>query len=791
MVDPIRVLHVDDDPEFAGLVSTVLERDEGRLDVETAAGAAEALDRLAGADFDAVVSDYEMPGLNGLELLGAVREAHPDLPFILYTGRGSEELASEAVSAGVTDYLQKGHGTGQFDVLANRVRNAVEQYHSRRDLERTEALLEAAGDAVYALDLDGVLTTVNEALVEWTGYSREKLVGSHASLVLDEDDIQRGREAVRELLGTDREVDQFEGTLHTADGGAVPVEARVTLLEEDGTVQGSTGVLRDIAQRKERERELERYESIFEELEDAVYVLDKDETIVYVNGTYASLKGVDREDLFGDPITEWADDETVGLAREVREELRDGERNVGVVENVFNVADGGTIPVELRLINITRADGRTERVGVIRDITERKEYERRLEALNETARELMTATSREEVAGLGVETARDVLGLDANAIHLCEERDDGTNNDGSDTGGGGGGALVPVAMTDAGREVVGDPPTFTGPGSIAWRVYQRGEPLAVDDVHEDPDIYNPNSAARSELHLPVGTHGILIACSPTPESFDQRDVVLGEILAGSIATALEQVERTEQLRERERELTRQNERLEEFAGVVSHDLRNPLNVAQGRVELAREETGNDHLEDAAEALDRSQTLIDDLLTLAREGASTGEREPVALPDRLEACWATVETGESTLRVETDLTVSADESRLRQLFENLIRNAVEHGSTGPDSQARRDSEGQRPSGSRPGADDAVEHAGQAVTVTVGDLENGFYIEDDGPGIPKAEREAVFDPGHSTSEEGTGFGLAIVREIANAHGWSVRVTGGAAGGARFELTGPDDP
>jgi PAS domain S-box-containing protein len=791
MVDPIRVLHVDDDPEFADLVSTVLERDEGRFDVETAAGAAEALDRLAGADFDAVVSDYEMPGRNGLELLGAVREAHPALPFILYTGRGSEELASEAVSAGVTDYLQKGHGTGQFDVLANRVRNAVEQYYSRRDLERTEALLEAAGDAVYALDLDGVLTTVNEALVEWTGYSREKLVGSHASLVLDEDDIQRGREAVRELLETDREVDQFEGTLHTADGEAVPVEARVTLLEEDGTVQGSTGVLRDIAQRKERERELERYESIFEELEDAVYVLDKNETIVYVNGTYASLKGVDREDLVGDPITEWADDETVGLAREVREELREGERNVGVVENVFNVADGGTIPAELRLINITRADGRTERVGVIRDITERKEYERRLEALNETARELMTATSREEVAGLGVETARDVLGLDANAIHLYEEQDDGTNNDGSDTGGGGGGALVPVAMTDAGREVVGDPPSFTGPGSIAWRVYQRGEPLAVDDVHEDPDIYNPNSAARSELHLPVGTHGILIACSPTPESFDQRDVVLGEILAGSIATALEQVERTEQLRERERELTRQNERLEEFAGVVSHDLRNPLNVAQGRVELAREETGNDHLEDAAEALDRSQTLIDDLLALAREGASAGERDPVALPDLLEACWATVETGESTLRVETDLTVSADESRLRQLFENLIRNAVEHGSTSPDSQARRDSEGQRPSGSRPGADDAAERAGQAVTVTVGDLQNGFYVEDDGPGIPKAEREAVFDPGHSTSEEGTGFGLAIVREIANAHGWSVRVTGGEAGGARFELTGLDDP
>ncbi|WP_159900041.1 PAS domain S-box protein [Salinirussus salinus] len=760
MGDPIRVLHVDDDPEFADLVSTVLERDEGQFDVEAATGAAEALDRLAEADFDAVVSDYEMPGRNGLELLEAVREDHPALPFILYTGRGSEALASEAVSAGVTDYLQKGRGTSQFDVLANRVRNAVEQYHSRRDLERTEALLEAAGDAVYALDLDGVLTTVNETLVEWTGYSREDLVGSHASLVLGEADIDRGREAVRELLETDREVVQFEGTLHTADGGTIPTEARVTLLEEDGTVQGSTGVLRDIAQRKERERELERYESIFEELEDAVYVLDEDETIVYVNSSYASMKGVDRSELVGDPITEWADDETVSLAREVREELRDGERNVGVVENVFNVTDGGTIPAELRLINITR-DGGVERVGVIRDITNRKKYERRLEALSETAQELMAATSREEVARLGAETARDVLGLDANGVHLYDEEED---------------ALVPVAATDEGEDLVAELPAFSGEDSIAWRVYQRGEPLAVDDVHADPDIYNPDSPVRGELYLPVGEYGILIACSPTPESFDQRDVVLGEILAGSIATALEQVERTEQLREREQELTRQNERLEEFAGVVSHDLRNPLNVAQGRVELAREETGNDHLEDAAEALDRSQTLIDDLLALAREGASTGEREPVALPDLLEACWATVETGDGTLRVETDLTVSADESRLRQLFENLVRNAVEHGSTSPGSQARQDT---------------VEHGGEAVTVTVGDLEGGFYVEDDGSGIPPEERDSVFDPGHSTSEEGTGFGLAIVREIANAHGWSVRVTEGAAGGARFEFTGLGDP
>ncbi len=131
MADPVRVLHVDDDPEFAGIVSTVLERDEGQFRVETEASAADGLARLRDGAFDAVVSDYEMTDRDGLEFLEAVREAHPNLPFILYTGRGSEELASEAISAGVTDYLQKGTGTGQFDVLANRVRNAVERYRSR------------------------------------------------------------------------------------------------------------------------------------------------------------------------------------------------------------------------------------------------------------------------------------------------------------------------------------------------------------------------------------------------------------------------------------------------------------------------------------------------------------------------------------------------------------------------------------------------------------------------------------------------------------------------------------
>jgi signal transduction histidine kinase len=212
----------------------------------------------------------------------------------------------------------------------------------------------------------------------------------------------------------------------------------------------------------------------------------------------------------------------------------------------------------------------------------------------------------------------------------------------------------------------------------------------------------------------------------------------------------------------ERRVQRKNARLEEFASVVSHDLRNPLNVAQGRVELALEarEGDDENLAAAAGALDRMERLIAELLTLAREGKTVEEPEPVDLDELVESCWANVVTEGATLVVTSEQTIRADRSRMRSLLENLLRNAVEHG--GPD-----------------------------VTITVGDLADrrGFYVADDGVGIPVAERERVFESGYSTAPNGNGLGLAIVRVVAEAHGWSVAVTESEAGGARVEFTGVD--
>ena len=212
-------------------------------------------------------------------------------------------------------------------------------------------------------------------------------------------------------------------------------------------------------------------------------------------------------------------------------------------------------------------------------------------------------------------------------------------------------------------------------------------------------------------------------------------------------------------RERDRrELKRQNERLDRFASVVSHDLRNPLQVLRGALDGARQTGDPEHFERGEQALDRMETLIEDVLSLARQGQPIDETEPVALAALAEECWDVVETGEAELVVDDDLQFMADLDRLRQLLENLVRNAIEHG----------------------GAD---------VTVRIGPLPDraGFYVEDDGPGISEAERSDVFESGYSTAEGGTGFGLAIVSEIVDAHGWTITVTDGDEGGARFEITG----
>jgi PAS domain S-box-containing protein len=217
-------------------------------------------------------------------------------------------------------------------------------------------------------------------------------------------------------------------------------------------------------------------------------------------------------------------------------------------------------------------------------------------------------------------------------------------------------------------------------------------------------------------------------------------------------------ENTTEQHQRVQLLKRQNDRLKEFTDILVHDLRNPLNVILTRIELARRQDDPEHLDVLEETAHRMDRLVDDLLRVARQGNPVTDPEPTGLEGIVQTSWEGTggEYPEATLTYEDVGTVAADGDRLCELFENLFRNSVEH-------------------------------AGSDVTVRVGPLEDGFYVEDDGPGIDADHRDEVFGHGYSTTDEGSGYGLSVVRTIAGAHGWDPIVTDSESHGARFEFTG----
>jgi len=216
------------------------------------------------------------------------------------------------------------------------------------------------------------------------------------------------------------------------------------------------------------------------------------------------------------------------------------------------------------------------------------------------------------------------------------------------------------------------------------------------------------------------------------------------------------------------ELKRTNQQLDQFASMVSHDLRTPLNTATFQTNRIARERSDERTEAVQEALDRMESIIDDMLQLARAGEAAETNERCSLGELAEEVWETIPTDRAALdcRVE-DRTIEADSVRLFQVFENLFRNALDHNDS--------------PVTVRVGTLDESDGLADGGTPT------GFFVEDDGSGIPEDARDDIFEHGYTTSQDGNGYGLSIVRAIVDAHGWEIRVTEGTDGGARFEIVG----
>ncbi|PSP83905.1 hybrid sensor histidine kinase/response regulator [Halobacteriales archaeon QS_1_68_17] len=708
--DGIHVLHVDDDPSITDLAATLLDE----FTVTTATDPREVLDRFDPEEFDCVVSDYEMPRLDGLELYRRLepRFDHDEFPFILFTGRGSESVAAEALNAGVTGYLQKG-GTEQYDRLANRIRNAATNYRAQVRVERYETVAEALGYPVYVVDEDGRFRFVNEAFADLTGHDRTEIVGRRPPFIKPEATVERAERELGSVLSDDGpEVARFEVDIERADGSLVRCRDHMGVLPYEGDqFRGSAGILRPLDAPEDATGggfggTDEHYRAIVEALDDPVYVLDEEGRFEFVNDAFVDLVGYDRDRIPGSHPSLIKDDDAVATAeRQLGRVLSsDGPDDVRF-EITIQPKAGDPVPCEDHM-GVLPYEGDQFRgsIGVLREIGRRKDREERLRAT--TAR--LEALFENSPDMIDVHDADGTI-VDANR-RLCE-------------------ALGYAPEELKGRKV--------------WEIDETVDPETARAFWADLDGDDPRKFEGEYRRRDGSTFPVEIHLARLDAADEDRFLAISRDIT----------ERTAY----ERELERRNERLDEFARIVSHDLRNPLNVATSRLELGRAQCDNEHLRRVEQAHGRMETLIDEVLTLARTGESTGTVEPVDLAALVRGCWANVDTAGAALAVETDRTILADESQTGQLLENLFRNAVDHGGD--------------------------------VTITVGDLDGGFYVADDGPGIPPGEREQVFESGYSETEDGTGFGLSIVERIADAHGWSVAVTESDDGGARFEITGVD--
>ncbi|MGB9966335.1 PAS domain S-box protein [Halobacterium hubeiense] len=707
MTFSIRVLHVDDEPDFADLTATFLEREDDRITVQTANNAREALEYLRDTDVnvDCIVSDHDMPGQTGIEFLQTVRQDHTDLPFILYTGKGSEAVASDAVSAGVTDYLQKEGGTSQYTILANRIVNAVEQSQARRRVTETEQklqqLAEKTDDILYMFNDDwSDLLFVNSAFEDIWGIPVAELeddprVFLDAIHPEDRGDVQQALEQVSngQEVEIEYRVVPFDGDdLRWVRADSKPV------FDSAGDVNRIVGFVRDITEQKAHERELREERTFIEQsldaLRDVFFVVSEDLEMRRWNDQIVDVTGYTDEQLAKMGPTDFVpDDQQDRIEAAVEEVLTTG---TATVQAEVLTADGERIPYEFVVTRLVDPDGDVLGfAGVGRDITQQREREAELEQVRENYEELFNGMNDTAWA---IDTNEEFLAVNDAAVEtMGYSRDE----------------LLSMRPHDIDVGLEG------GEITALIRDMPEDEIQVVETVHETKD----------GDQIPVDISSSLISYQ-------------GETAILSIARNISERKRRER-------------QLEEFASVVSHDLRNPLNVAQGRLDLAQAECDSEHLEEIAHAHHRMDTLIEDLLTLAREGNEVSDRERVELAALVEECWDHVKTAGAVLQTEVDQVVQADRTRLQQLLENLLRNAVEHG-------------------------------GDDVTITVGSLQDGFYVEDDGSGIPLDRRERVFEAEYSTTEEGTGFGLRIVEQVAEAHSWQVRVTEGTGGGARFEIT-----
>ena len=735
MADAVVVLLVADDETVVDHAKRRLAASDESLEVEVASSIEVVLDTIDLVKPDCIVTEFRLPDGDGVDLIETLTDRGYNLPVILYSEVESEVVVERAADIELDGYIQR-DGPGTFELVSNQVHQAVEAYQARRNLELSERrhreLTNWISDGLFVVDTDWQYTFVNRSGADTVEREPEEMLGQTVWSVFPEI-VGTPFEALLRTTMEDREPGQLEAPYGP--------HGRWYEVRTFPTQEGISILFSDITDRVQRVETLSSLHAVAGELFQAaetdsacrLAVDALDEVLGYplcgvwlVDDTGDALeptRTIGRDRLDVDPPSFHRD---ASLAWEVYES---GQSRVFDDISTETALHNPDTLIRSEMIVPIKDHG----VIVVSSLEPAAFDADDLQVVELTAYHLESSLERIEHERR-IERERNRFEAAFNtvpepAVHVVfdgeEPRIKRVNE-----------AFVETFGIDA----------ETAPG-------RRLDSIIVpsQESHAASEINRAVKAGdRYETELirktPDGERPFLFTAKAMPST--------EEATAEAIATY---VDLSNQF-ERELELQRQNARLEHFADVLSHDIPNHLTSAAGYLELAQETGDPAHFEQVATAHDRIESLLGDMQQLIKTGSPIEVIEPIELKSLAWTAWGACFSDDemATLEVADDMHIMADRSRLTQMLDNLFWNAMEH-------------------------------AGRSPVVRIGPLENGFYIEDDGPGIPEEERDLVFNPGYTTSSRGTGFGLAIVREVSWSHGWEVTLTEGTDGGARFEFTG----
>jgi PAS domain S-box-containing protein len=548
ILDAASVLVVGDSDWTTVLRTALGERTSAAVDHVDSRSA--ALDVFGDAEPDCILTEYQLDDGTGLDLVDRVRERTTTLPVLLATADGSEAVASRATAAGVTDYVAvEDPPERTVDEALDRTEGALRTARrstTRRDRARQfDAIFHDARTATWVLAPDGTLERVNQTARELVAVDVDALVGDAFWTLPWWRDTNTDDE-VRRLVET-----ALDGAVGNAvvlregatNGHVVELSAR-PVTDERGALVSVVVEAVDISDRVDLERDLRRSEELhrvtLNNMTDTVLMTDEDGEYTYVCPNAHFIFGYDTDEIRALGSIDALLGEDLYDPAELAEQ--------GVLKNIETTATDKAGREHTLLVNVREVaiqDGTV--LYSCRDITKRKQRERALASLQETARDFLYAETHQEIAQHVVEDTATVLDLDASAVYLFDADEN---------------QLQPAASSQAMHDVHGPLPTIDVDGrDLTSYSFVEDDALFLDDVHDDDRLANPATDLRSGAYVPLGSHGILVAGSTDVGAFDAVAQELTDLLAATAEAALDRVTRESQLRDQDRELKRRNDQL--------------------------------------------------------------------------------------------------------------------------------------------------------------------------------------------------------------------------------------